>query len=525
MNRTGQLFRALGVLAAAFLLLAGLHVVQADMNRQRAAHELTETAPLENAPPVIAFTTVALGGFRGLVADYLWLRANRLQDEGRYYELFQLASWIVKLQPRFTGATAYLAWNMSYNISVTCNEFPDRWRWVNRGIELIRDEALIYNPADPLLYKELAWIYHHKLGQDMDDANRYYKIQLARQMTVALGDPPVDWAPLIAAPVNETELRARLAAGSPLWTVLTEKGLSLRELEIRFAAGDGAIPEPAASAKLIPADRQTLLLYLRRHRLTADLKLDPVRLAALTKRYGPLDWRLPQAHAVYWAERGLEFVPGRKEINCERVLFQSLGQAFRSGRLIYAGSIETLETTPNLELFDSANQAYLDSINRHLDSNANRSGHENFLIDAAVEFYKFGRTRKAKEILEMLRKSSDNPKFRQPLDEFVLGELASDISMASQGQAQAAVQGYLVQSMAALAYGDDERAAAFELIGRKIWAKYMASIGAETKDRRGLAPFDQIKLKTLEDCRKHFPPVLTNRLPEVPKALPPPPAP
>ena len=36
-----------------------------------------DTAIADNAPPVVAFTTVALGSFRGLVADFLWLRSNR----------------------------------------------------------------------------------------------------------------------------------------------------------------------------------------------------------------------------------------------------------------------------------------------------------------------------------------------------------------------------------------------------------------------------------------------------------------
>ena len=45
---------------------------------------------LDNSPPLVAFTTVALGGFRGILADVLWLRAIRMQEEGNYFELVQL---------------------------------------------------------------------------------------------------------------------------------------------------------------------------------------------------------------------------------------------------------------------------------------------------------------------------------------------------------------------------------------------------------------------------------------------------
>ena len=99
-------------------------------------------APLENAPPVLAFTTVALGGFRGLIANALWIRANDLQEEDKYFEMVQLADWITKLQPHFTTVWVHQAWNMAYNISIKFNDMNDRWLWVLRGIELLRDRGL-----------------------------------------------------------------------------------------------------------------------------------------------------------------------------------------------------------------------------------------------------------------------------------------------------------------------------------------------------------------------------------------------
>ncbi|MBR5024103.1 MAG: hypothetical protein IKX48_03480, partial [Victivallales bacterium] len=165
----------LTLIVAIILIGAALSFVQGKMNAIRYTEKLTDTDPLENAPPAVAFTSVALGGFRGLVADYLWLRSSKMQEEGNYFEMVQLADWLVKLQPRYTTAHAFLAWNMAYNVSVTFTGFEDRWRWVKRGIELIRDEALEYNPGDPELFRQLGWIYQHKMGQDLDDANRFYK--------------------------------------------------------------------------------------------------------------------------------------------------------------------------------------------------------------------------------------------------------------------------------------------------------------------------------------------------------------
>ena len=49
---------------------------------------------------------MALGGFRGLLADILWIRAISLQEQGKYFELVQLADWIQKLQPKFAGVSS-----------------------------------------------------------------------------------------------------------------------------------------------------------------------------------------------------------------------------------------------------------------------------------------------------------------------------------------------------------------------------------------------------------------------------------
>ena len=148
---------------AALLLVAlvGASALQQALNLDRERLGLTRATPLENAPPVLAFTTVALGGFRGLIANALWIRMDELQQDGKYFEMVQLADWISKLQPNIPQVWVHLAWNMSYNVSVQIADLPARWPWVRRGIELLRDEGLRYNPHDPLIYRELAWHFQH----------------------------------------------------------------------------------------------------------------------------------------------------------------------------------------------------------------------------------------------------------------------------------------------------------------------------------------------------------------------------
>src|SRR5215813_13950574 len=94
----------------AMVLLAGVSRVQRSLNLDRDALGLTRVQPLENAPPVLAFTTVALGGFRGLISNALWIRANDLQEEDKFFEMAQLADWITKLEPTYVQVWLVQAW-------------------------------------------------------------------------------------------------------------------------------------------------------------------------------------------------------------------------------------------------------------------------------------------------------------------------------------------------------------------------------------------------------------------------------
>ena len=87
-------------------LLVGAGLVQQSLNRDRDRLGLTRVQPLENAPPVLAFTTVALGGFRGLISNALWMRASDLQDEDKFFEMAQLADWITEARAAFRPGVA-----------------------------------------------------------------------------------------------------------------------------------------------------------------------------------------------------------------------------------------------------------------------------------------------------------------------------------------------------------------------------------------------------------------------------------
>ena len=128
-----------------------------------------------SAPAMTEGALAAFGGIRSIIAEVVWFRADRLQDEGRYVELAQLASTLSYLEPHTPEVWSYAAWNLAYNISIMMPTYEDRWRWVYAAICLLRDKGLVLNPTESELYRELAWLFELKLGTNLDAASPVYR--------------------------------------------------------------------------------------------------------------------------------------------------------------------------------------------------------------------------------------------------------------------------------------------------------------------------------------------------------------
>ena len=128
-----------------------------------------------SAPVLAEGAFAAIGGLRSIAAEIVWFRADRLQEEGRYVELAQLASALTFMEPHTPEVWSYAAWNLAYNVSVMMATHEDRWRWVHAGLKLLRDEGLALNPRSAELCRELGWLFELKIGADIDSAAPVYR--------------------------------------------------------------------------------------------------------------------------------------------------------------------------------------------------------------------------------------------------------------------------------------------------------------------------------------------------------------
>ena len=452
-------------LAAALLFGSGR--VQKSLNADRDRLGLTHTAVLENAPPMLAFTTVALGGFRGLISNLLWSRANDLQQDDKFFEAAQLASWITQLEPHFSQVWVFQGWNMAYNISVKFKEngpgdYTDRWRWVQRGIELMRDEGLKYNPNDVLIFRELAWQFQHKMGANLDDANMFYKMRWADEMGGLFGEGGTNYLSLISPQTED--------------------------------------------------DRNNALV------VSNKFKLDVNFIKAVDEKYGPLDWRLPEAHAIYWGAKGLDQAqknPGKVKpddlIQLRRIVYQSIYQAFKHGRIIYNPFTQRYSLGPNLELVNHVNEVYEemahdDEKNRDHIERAQRNAlrdaiyflYENNRIADATKWFKYlGQKFPSQPIVE---NDPDSLPKNLTLDEYAVAVVQIDIGETSQERVTSAVQGLITRALLALVTDESSRAENFKHLAQGVYRKYMKSTrGSNGETRIPLPPFEDLTKTVIND--------------------------
>lgn len=470
--------------------LGGAARLNEPLRAARRDYAISQADPLVNAPPLVAFTTVALGGFRGLVADMLWLRSARLQEEGRYFELVQLADWITKLEPRFTSVWAFHAWNLAYNISVLLDQPEERWRWVRHGIALLRDEGLRYNPGDARLLYELGWLFQHKVAGELDTAHLHYKREWAAEMAELWDGPTPDYGALALAAATHADLLARPGVAE-LVAHLQDAGRNPFSFA-RVAESRRAPPsDPLRSA----AGRE-LIDHLRRRAIEDQYKLDPLVMREIDARYGPLDWRLPQAHAIYWAWHSRSVA--RREFDrlaAERMIFQSLADAFRQGNLYRDPARNLFILSPNPALTPRVQAAYQDALARFPDNESIKTAHANFLREAVVIHYTFNQLAEARALFSELGARYPNETQGAPFEQFVQEQFLSRQSQLTTADARAVVEGALFQSEFWRAAGDDARSAGFGGLARLTWERHQQRIAAspEMQARLALPPLEELR--------------------------------
>ena len=156
-----------GVIAFLFIAILPL---QQSINYSRVSEGLTEQLVI--VPGEFA-TNFAIGGFRGIAVDILWMKIDELWHHGKWFEVIPFIRAITWMQPHFLEAWELGAWHLSYNLYAYAEEMPDREKYIYQGIRLLK-EGLARNRNVYDLWFNLGWVYYNKL-EHYGEGIKYFK--------------------------------------------------------------------------------------------------------------------------------------------------------------------------------------------------------------------------------------------------------------------------------------------------------------------------------------------------------------
>jgi len=128
----------------------------------RNRYHLSETQ-LGEIDPAGSTIKLATLGLRGVAANVLWEKANNYKMKKDWTNLSATLQQITRLEPHFVSVWRFQAWNLSYNVSTEFDDYRERYRWVIKGIDFLR-EGIRRNEREPMLVWDVGWYLSHKIG-------------------------------------------------------------------------------------------------------------------------------------------------------------------------------------------------------------------------------------------------------------------------------------------------------------------------------------------------------------------------
>ena len=270
---------------------------------------------------------------------------------------------------------------------------------------------------------------------------------------------------------------------------------------------------------------QALLRFLQRKVLMEVYKLDPHKMTELIATFGPMDWRVVDAHSLYWINEGLiagdETISkfGNDKVNAARLVFFSLHNLYRRNRLVFEPYYDNIDLSylnfnPDLNFVESMHQAYL-NYGKLFDPNPEdtgvgetfRSGHQNLLTEAICLLYYAGRKREAEKYFKYLRDNYSisttdtfNPIFSTPLAQFVQNYLRENIEGSA--ERRNTITAALSRSFDELAMGNLAQYNALIKKAMDLHSKFNEDRMTETTDKLQLPPFREYQADVLRERLK-----------------------
>ncbi len=153
------------IVAVAIVLLCLTLIVPVQGRISVIRDGMAERHEMPRQLPLAAATSAALGGFRGIAVDILWIQADSLLNNKQYYQLAAYYELIAVMQPNFPAVFQFNAWNLAFNISAEWGRAEEKWDWIRQGIDFA-EKGFETNQDSAALALDIAFLYFHKVNTD-----------------------------------------------------------------------------------------------------------------------------------------------------------------------------------------------------------------------------------------------------------------------------------------------------------------------------------------------------------------------
>ena len=473
-----------------FIVISALVILffnQRRLDRYQAEYTINRMVNDPDIPASLAITTFALGPLRSIVTDALWWRATRQQDQGEYFDALQLTDWITKLQPTYASVWAYLGWNMSYNIAHDFAKPEDRWQWILRAIKLLRDDGLKYNPNNTIIRHELARIFYDRIGGKIDPAAEFFKNQWAFLMMEYFDSgnrSEIEKLQRAAKSIEELRNRPGVAEFS---RAALEIGVDVFDFN-KFPPKRGWLNISIPKDLKVQAGNEIYYTY-KRQKIEKEIKLDIERLLYIDTEYGPLDWRLHQAHTIYWAAENNFDDFMKSGINFARIVRQSMIESFYEGRLFHNRKQNVITRTSNLRIIGRIHD-YFEYYLHHEPSSYVDRLHKNFLEQAVTLLYTHNHLDAAHELFDHYKEDCLKDK-TITFEQFVTRSMTSSLGDGKLGSGRALVNAALYKSFESIEIGDFDRSNGYFKLARLLWQRHQNRFRNKSQAKL-LPPFKEL---------------------------------
>jgi hypothetical protein len=273
-------------------------------------------------------------------------------------------------------------------------------------------------------------------------------------------------------------------------------------------------------ARAFSPDGLALLHFLQRRVLSEVYKLDPAHMVRVMKKFGPMDWRVVDAHSLYWVTQSIikgkesinEF--GNDKTNTTRLLFFSLRNLHLRNKLIFepnpdAIHLSYINLTRDINFIEPMHQAFIEYgpllAGEYSQgpgaSETFRVGHTSFLTESVRSLYLANRKEEAEHYFKYLRETYGinaqgriNTAFAKPLREFVRDSYISGIG--GPRETQLAINAWLDAAFAQLSLGNYAEYDNLVKLARELHRNYHESSPVMSESKK-LPPFYEMQIDAL----------------------------